>query len=131
MTSSDSSVTRGREGAGEPLTQRESEAMTRVLGWYGSMRGSHVQFYKDVDDLRAAGRAAVPAPAPSTDLASEQMVELERAVTAAETLVERLKIVEPAMQAAFAALGDEACTYRERVSRATSILSRAMLKVSR
>jgi hypothetical protein len=73
----------------------------------------------------------VPASAPSADLASEQMVELERAVTAAETLVERLKIVEPAMQAAFAALGDEACTYRERVSRATSILSRAMLKVSR
>ena len=49
----------GREGTGEPLTQQESEAMTRVLGWYGSMRGTYVLFYQEVDDLRLAGYAAL------------------------------------------------------------------------
>ena len=42
----------------EYLTHQESEAMTRVLGWYGSMRGSHRQFFVDVDDLRIAGGEA-------------------------------------------------------------------------
>lgn len=49
----------GREGRGEVLTQRESEAMTRTLRWYGSLPGGHAEFYQDVDNLRLAGRAAL------------------------------------------------------------------------
>lgn len=67
----------GREGTGETLTHQESETMARVLGWYGSMRGSHAQFFKDVDDLRVAGRAAT---APATHATSETSRQLMREI---------------------------------------------------
>ena len=113
------------------MTTSPDPSMTRCETCGHAKRSHRGRGSRCVATTRCYCNGFVPAPAPSTDLASEQMVELERAVSAAETLIERLKIVEPAMQAAFAALGDESCTHRERVSRATSILSRAMLKVSR